>query len=88
MNVSDVIVSKEIQSCASHSIRLELCTPRVKIYCGILYKLMEETVHTILLSLSLFALTHIASFPGSSGGEGRAWYALFAHAQEFTEKGQ
>ena len=30
----------------------------------------------------------LASFPGSSGGESRAWYTLFAHAREFTEEGQ
>ena len=30
----------------------------------------------------------LASFPGSSGGESRAWYALFAHAREFTEQDQ
>ena len=30
----------------------------------------------------------VASFPGSSGGESRAWYTLFAHAREFMEEGQ
>ena len=30
----------------------------------------------------------LASFPGSSGGESRAWYVLFAHAREFMEQGQ
>ena len=29
-------------------------------------------------------LRGIASFPGSNGGESRAWYALFAHVREFT----
>ena len=39
---------------------------------------------------SAFGVTHtaLASFPGSSGGESRAWYPLFAHAREFTEQGQ
>ena len=30
----------------------------------------------------------VASFPGSSGGESRAWYTLFAHAREFTQQGK
>ena len=30
----------------------------------------------------------LASFPGSSGGESRAWYTLFTHAQEFMETQQ
>ena len=27
----------------------------------------------------------VASFPGLRGGEGKAWYALFAHARNYYE---
>ena len=46
-----------------------------------MFNVCRDTVHVVLSSMCAEVVCILASFPGLRGGEGKAWYALFAHAR-------